>query len=124
VTPEDRAEADYIELCRKLALPREWQEGDSVTAPGVNWQPRFVDARGMDEVARMGPSPDLVWLPHEGQIMDLLEAKGQRAVEIIKYNDGGVVAVGRTRGQHRGIATTRKLALLRLLAAITPKEEE
>ena len=145
---EEMFSDEFIELCRGLALPREWQQGDWVhqdDGSGDRWIIRVLgswveDANHSSLVGPFFPHRKPTWLPREGDILDLLEAEGYTSVSIgwIGQMDGRwVSAIGRRQPAEPtprlGEGPNRLTALLRLLIAVrgvtsgdpqeSPKEE-
>jgi hypothetical protein len=67
---------EYVEICRKLNLPRDWEYGDwwayskGASPSGMCRWDEYDDDIGFPD------DDNAVWLPTEGQILDLLEAEG------------------------------------------------
>lgn len=117
----ERFSAEYIELCRKLALPREWRYGDwwayddeGPARDMCRWD-EYDDDIGF-------PEGEATWLPLEGDWLDLLEAEGVDLVEIGHAGDGRALtgysmkATDTERGREwvSGFQSDRLLALGRL----------
>jgi hypothetical protein len=127
---------EYIELCRKLALPRELQPDDWVflDKPRLVYSQRYLQGSVLDPKE----TPDLWWLPREGGWLDLLEAEGEVRVTIDSEDprDGGTGYVAfcpydrlTTEATYGAAGPDRLTALCRLYMAVTaapssPPEEE
>lgn len=120
---------EYIDLCRRLNLPRELVDGDW-------WTPQdgslaAANQAYMYPVVRpgedMGATYDeaFVWLPREGDILDLLEAERVWSVELVRRHDDGSMdafgvmgRLGESFRPPRQNGSDRVTALLRLLMAV------
>jgi hypothetical protein len=111
---------EYIDICRKLALPREWQQGDLYVVLrepddyDLEYGPRLVCGGGLD----YSDSPNAVWLPREGDWLDHLEKVGRRTVVV---GHAGVDAKGHFFAESKivvGRGRDRLTALARLYALV------
>ena len=102
----------YIELCRELALPREWQNGDQVIDPyEIKYElgPSLLQDY---DLIHQDSIKECIWLPSLSDWLDMLEEAGEDFIAIcpgyeIFVNDGmGVEKVA--------IAPTREEAAARL----------
>lgn len=117
----------YIQLCRNLELPKAPMAGDFYFEPLTGKTAVCTDGSGMCYLGGGFSSPigsEWVWLPREGDLLDLLEAEGGHKVEIIGMDDHSYVCTLSRHGgpgqslTYEAAADDAKLALGRLYAAV------
>lgn len=121
---------EYIQICRRLNLPRTFEAGDAVIlwATGVPDSMTIYQPQGRIRDTIAGPFPDgsggLTWAPREGDLLDLLETEGVEAISFEKtgFGDWWLGAVTRDGATHNIPHPDRKTALARLLADILEVE--